>query len=76
MRFPIFMAAALAAAGYACAAAPVGDALQRPALSVKAPQRSVLLSAAEAASAPDAGFSANLPRYSILAASRIALTSF
>lgn len=48
MRFPIFMAAALAAAGYACAAAPVGDALQRPALSVKAPQRSVLLSAAEA----------------------------
>lgn len=48
MRFPIFMAAALAAAGYACAAAPVGDALQRPALSVKTPQRSVLLSAAEA----------------------------
>lgn len=48
MRVPIFMAAALAAAGVACAAAPVGDALLRPALSVKAPQRSVLLSAAEA----------------------------
>ncbi|WP_310568323.1 hypothetical protein [Hydrogenophaga sp.] len=48
MRVPIFMAAALAAAGVTCAAAPVGDALLRPALSVKAPQRSVLLSAAEA----------------------------
>lgn len=48
MRFAILMAAALAAAGSACASTPVSDALQRPALRVKAPERGVLLSAAQA----------------------------
>lgn len=48
MRFAILVAAALAAAGSACAVTPVGDALQRPALKVKAPERGVLLSAAQA----------------------------
>lgn len=42
---PLFLAAACVAA-LPAAAAPVGDALQRPALAVKAPQRAVLLSAA------------------------------
>lgn len=49
MRSSLLMAAALlAVAGTAGAAAPVADALQRPALVVKAPERAVLLSAARA----------------------------
>jgi photosystem II stability/assembly factor-like uncharacterized protein len=48
MRIAICVAAAIAAAGAGCAFAQVGDALQRPALSVKAPQRAVLLAAATA----------------------------
>lgn len=48
MRIAIYVAAAIAAAGAGCASAQVGDALQRPALSVKAPQRAVLLAAAAA----------------------------
>jgi photosystem II stability/assembly factor-like uncharacterized protein len=46
MRSCLLWAALLGAAQTASAAAPVGDALQRPALVVKAPQRAVLLSAA------------------------------
>jgi photosystem II stability/assembly factor-like uncharacterized protein len=45
-RLPIFWAVVALAAGSALHAAPVGDALQRPALTVKAPQRAVLLAAA------------------------------
>lgn len=48
MRSTIFLAAALLAALAARSAAPVGEALQRPALAVKAPQRAVLLAAARA----------------------------
>jgi photosystem II stability/assembly factor-like uncharacterized protein len=48
MRIAIYVAAAIAAAGAGCAFAQVGDALQRPALSVKAPWRAVLLAAAAA----------------------------
>src|SRR3989344_304981 len=48
MHIAIYVAAAIAAAGAGCAFAQVGDALQRPALSVKAPQRAVLLAAAAA----------------------------
>lgn len=48
MHIAIYVAAAIAAAGAGCAFAQVGDALQRPALSVKAPQRTVLLAAAAA----------------------------
>src|SRR3989344_4419701 len=48
MHIAIYVAAARAAAGAGCAFAQVGDALQRPALSVKAPQRAVLLAAAAA----------------------------
>ena len=48
MRSLILLAAALAAAHHAAAATPVGDALQRPALMVRAPQRAVLLAAAQA----------------------------
>ncbi|MGS5090018.1 WD40/YVTN/BNR-like repeat-containing protein [Hydrogenophaga sp. A37] len=40
--------ATLTVAGLAQAQAPVGEALQRPAVSVKAPQRAVLLAAAQA----------------------------
>jgi photosystem II stability/assembly factor-like uncharacterized protein len=54
MRCSVFFFAAIAWAGslaaQAQAQAPVGDALQRPALAVKAPQRAVLLSAALAGS--------------------------
>ena len=45
MKFSLLLVAACAAPCLA-AAAPVGDALQRPALAVKAPQRAVLQSAA------------------------------
>lgn len=48
MRIAIIVAAALAAAGAGCAFAQVGDALLRPALTLKAPQRAVLLAAAQA----------------------------
>src|SRR3989344_1958440 len=48
MHIAIYVAAAIAAAGAGCAFAQGGDALQRPALSVKAPQRAVLLAAAAA----------------------------
>jgi photosystem II stability/assembly factor-like uncharacterized protein len=50
MRISILLAAAIAAAGsgLSLAQAPVGEALQRPAVAVKAPQRVVLLAAAEA----------------------------
>ncbi len=50
MRIAIIAAAVLAAAGTGCAFAQVGDALQRPALSIKAPQRAVLLAGAQAGS--------------------------
>lgn len=46
MRSRLLVVAALTLAATVGAAAPVGDALQRPALAVKAPQRAVLLSAA------------------------------
>lgn len=46
MRSSFLLAAALAAAPACFAAAAVGEALQRPALAVKAPQRAVLLAAA------------------------------
>src|SRR3989344_2266176 len=52
MHIAIYVAAAIAAAGAGCAFAQVGDALQRPALSVKAPQRAVLLGAAAGRPAP------------------------
>ena len=48
MRLLILIAAVIAAAGTGFAQAQVGDALQRPALAVKAPQRAVLLAAAQA----------------------------
>lgn len=50
MRLSLFLAVVCAAtgAGSALARSPVGDALQRPALAVKAPQRAVLLAAAQA----------------------------
>ena len=48
MRRFLLIAAAWAAAQSTLAAAPVGDALQRPALAVTAPARSVLLGAAHA----------------------------
>ena len=50
MRLSTLLATAIAAAGsgLALAQAPVGEALQRPAVAVKAPQRAVLLAAAEA----------------------------
>lgn len=48
MRFNIFMAAALAVAGAGAAWSQVGDALQRPALQVKAPAQGVLLAVASA----------------------------
>jgi photosystem II stability/assembly factor-like uncharacterized protein len=52
MRFSTFLIAAIALAGSlpVLAQAPVGDALKRPALAVKAPQRAVLLAAALARS--------------------------
>jgi photosystem II stability/assembly factor-like uncharacterized protein len=52
MRLWTLLAAAIASAGsgLAQAQAPVGEALQRPAVSVKAPQRAVLLAAAQAGS--------------------------
>lgn len=43
---PVLLAAAVWAGPLAAAAAPVGDALQRPALRVSQPERAVLLSAA------------------------------
>lgn len=49
MKFSLLLALAFTAPGLA-AAAPVGDALQRPALAVKAPQRAMLQSAAWAGS--------------------------
>lgn len=50
MRLSLLLAVVCAAtgAGPALARPPVGDALQRPALAVKAPQRAVLLAAAQA----------------------------
>jgi photosystem II stability/assembly factor-like uncharacterized protein len=48
MRLSILIAAAIAAAGAGFAQAQVGEALQRPAVAVKAPQRAVLLAAAQA----------------------------
>jgi photosystem II stability/assembly factor-like uncharacterized protein len=50
MRLSLLLAVVCAAAGAGAALAlpPVGDALQRPALAVKAPQRAVLLAAAQA----------------------------
>lgn len=48
MRRFLLIAAAWAAAQSAVAAAPMGDALQRPALAITAPERAVLLSAAHA----------------------------
>lgn len=45
MRSLLILAAAMAAALPALAASPVADALQRPALRIKAPQRAVLLAA-------------------------------
>lgn len=48
MRLSILIAAAIAAAGTGFAQAQVVDALHRPALAVKAPQRAVLLAVAQA----------------------------
>lgn len=48
MRIAIMSALVLAAAGPGCALAQVVDALQRPALAIQAPQRAVLLAAAQA----------------------------
>src|SRR5258706_7856966 len=47
-RSTLVLATAVASSSLSLAAAPVGDALQRPALTVREPQRAVLLAAAAA----------------------------